>query len=232
MKVPSSSGGPIVSAAQQPDQALAEGARSTRRATKSRDSELQRWPVVAAIESAASATARSRSASASTIMRVLAAHLEGEELAGLVERGLAKRAADGPGAGEEHAVDTRVRREGAAGLGAALHQLEDARREARLGEGGGQPGADRGREIARLEHDALPVASAGTRWPFGRCAGKLKGPSTASTPRGWKLGARARARLDRRDEAEPVLEGRRPPWGRASAPRRARPRAPCPPRAR
>ena len=52
----------------------------------------------------------------------------------------------------------------------------------------------------------LPVASAGTMWPFGRWAGKLKGPSTASTPRGWKLRARAGARFDRRDEAHAVLE--------------------------
>ena len=35
-----------------------------------------------------------------------------------------------------------------------------------------------------LKTIALPAISAGTIWPLGRCAGKLYGPSTASTPCG------------------------------------------------
>ena len=38
-----------------------------------------------------------------------------------------------------------------------------------------------------LNTTALPASSAGTMWPLGRCAGKLYGPSTASTPCGlWR----------------------------------------------
>ena len=37
-------------------------------------------------------------------------------------------------------------------------------------------------------------------WPFGRCAGKLNGPSTASTPRGWKVARAPGAAFDRAHE--------------------------------
>src|SRR6202008_3603196 len=42
-----------------------------------------------------------------------------------------------------------------------------------------------------LKTTALPASSAGTMWPLGRCAGKLYGPSTASTPCGlWRSARR------------------------------------------
>ena len=58
--------------------------------------------------------------------RVLAAELEREQLAGLVERGLGDRAPCRPRAGEEHAVDAGVQRDAPSDVGAALQDREHA----------------------------------------------------------------------------------------------------------
>ena len=64
--------------------------------------------------------------------RVLAAHLERQQLAGLVERGLAQRAAGRVGAGEQNRVHVAVDRQGAARVRAALDDLDHTLRHARL----------------------------------------------------------------------------------------------------
>jgi hypothetical protein len=68
-------------------------ARATARSTKIRRTAVQRWPVVAAIEIAASETARSRSASGADDHRVAAAELEREQLLRCVDRRERERAA-------------------------------------------------------------------------------------------------------------------------------------------
>ena len=125
--------------------------------------------------------------------RVVAAHLEREDLVRRVGELAVEREAGAGRAGEEQAVDARAARRA------------PCRSRARPGRSGRRPRARRPRGRAGpgisptagvfshgLNTTALPASRAGTMWPLGRWAGKLYGPSTASTPCGlWRTATRA-----------------------------------------
>ena len=99
--------------------------------------------------------------------------------------GAVEREAGARRAGEQQPVDAGVRGQRLALVRAADHAAGCSPR-ARRRRDSSRPGT---RPIAGVFSDglnttALPAISAGTMWPLGRCAGKLYGPSTASTPCG------------------------------------------------
>ena len=123
-----------------------------------------------------------------TTNRVVAAQLEREDLVRCLGELAVKRHSGAGRSGEQQAVDAGFAGQRAALVGPADEQPHDALRES--------PAAwkhsTRKAPLAGVFSDglnttALPAISAGTMWPLGRCAGKLYGPSTASTPCGlWR----------------------------------------------
>ena len=172
---------------------------------------VQRWPVVPNAPQSTPSSARSRSASSSTIMRVLAAHLERQPLVHAAAR-LAddaprlRRSGERDDRNERMVHDRRARR-----FAVAVHELDHL---------GRQPGLEQdldehvpvcGTSSAGLKTHAFPHSSAGNIFHVGIAIGKLNGVMMPATPIGRrKLIAHLFAQLARHGVAEqPAPFGRR-----------------------
>ncbi len=139
---------------------------------------------------------------------VLAAHLEREQLARLIERRFGERASRRPRAGEEHAVDARVQRQATADVGAALHDFENAVGQAGFAPKCCEQRAHGGCELARFEDDRIARRERRDDVPVGKMGGEVEGAEHSEHAARMEGGARAGAGLDRRDPAHAVGERR------------------------
>jgi hypothetical protein len=139
--------------------------------------------------------------------RVVASHLQRQQLARLVEGRLAQGAAHGVGAGEEHRFDVGVHRERAPRIGAALHDLEHAVGQAGPPPQAHRPRADGGREVAGLEHDGVAGREGGHDVSVGQVRGEVEGAQHGQYAAGMEGGAGAGSGFDGRHVAHARIEG-------------------------
>ena len=117
--------------------------------------------------------------------RIVPAHLQRDDLARIIDRSAVQRHAGFEAAGEEQAVDVGMMGQQASGVAAALQDRENTGRKIAGLPDFGVYHPDQRRLFAGLEDHAIPRQQRGRICPLGRCAGKLNGPKTATTP--WGL---------------------------------------------